>query len=96
MRAYMMKSLLMVTSYNDFLDKSMHQGFEIDENTKQRVIGYVKAEIASQAHYYNMDHDGRIDAVILEADTIEFDGFDFTFINPALSIKMSGKVERLM
>lgn len=90
-----MKSFLMVTSYNDFLDTSMHQGFEIDENTKQRVIGYVKAEIASQANYYNMDHDGRIDAVIL-ADTIEFDSFDFTFINPALSIKMIGKVERLM
>ena len=60
-----MKYFLMVTSYDDFLDTSMHQGFEIDENTKQRIIGYVKAEIASQDHYYNMDHDVRVDAVSL-------------------------------
>ena len=60
-----MKNFLMVTSYDDFLDTSMHQGFEIDENTKQRIIGYVKAEIASQDHYYNMDHDVRVDAVSL-------------------------------
>lgn len=61
-----MKSFLMVTNYDNFRDITMHQGFEIDEETKQRILGYVKAEIASQAHYYNMDHDGRVDAVSRE------------------------------
>ena len=43
----------MLSNHDDLLDHTSHQGFEINDTTRQRVIGYVKAEIASQAHFYN-------------------------------------------
>lgn len=48
-----MIKFLMLSNYDDLLDHTSHQGFEINDTTRQRVIGYVKAEIASQAHFYN-------------------------------------------
>ena len=86
----------MLVNHDDLLDDESSQGFEINDSTRQRLIGYVKAEISSQAHYCNMDHDVRVDAVSRKADIIEFDGFNFTFRNLALLIKMIGKVGRLM
>lgn len=38
----------MLSNHDDLLDHTSHQGFEINDTTRQRVIGYVKAEIASQ------------------------------------------------
>ena len=48
-----MIKFLMLSNHDDLLDHTSHQGLEINDTTRQRVIGYVKAEIASQAHFYN-------------------------------------------
>lgn len=91
-----MVKFLMLSSYDDLLDYTSHQGFVIDESVKQRVIGYVKAEIASQAHSYDYHDDERVDAVMASADDIEFDGLAFSFDCCFLSVNISAKVECLM
>lgn len=87
---------LMVSSYDDLSDHTSHQGFKINDTTRQRVIGYVKAEIASQAHFYNYQFDEKIDAVMSTVDDIDFDGLLFEFFNAELSINITAKVECLM
>ena len=54
MRGYNMIKFTMPVNHDDLLDYESSQGFEINDSTRQRVIGYVKAEIASQAHFYNL------------------------------------------
>ena len=87
---------LMVSSYDDLLDHTTHQGFEINDTTRQRVIGYVKAEIASQAHFYNYPLDEKIDALMSTVDDVDFDGLLFEFFNAELSINITTKLECLM
>lgn len=91
-----MMKFLMVSSYDDLLDHTTHQGFEINDTTRQRVIGYVKAEIASQAHFYNYPLDEKIDALMSTVDDVDFDGLLFEFFNAELSINITTKLECLM
>lgn len=86
----------MLVNHDDLLDHEFSQGFEINDSTRQRLIGYVKAEIASQAHFYNYPLDENIDAIISQADDIEFDGLLFSFINNELSINITTRIEQLM
>lgn len=86
----------MPVNHDDLLDYESSQGFEINDSTRQRVIGYVKAEIASQAHFYNYPLDEKIDAFMSSVDDVEFDGLLFEFSNLELSINITTKVEFLM
>lgn len=91
-----MIKFLMLSNHDDLLDHTSHQGFEINDTTRQRVIGYVKAEIASQAHFYNYPLDEKIDALMSTVDDIDFDGLLFEFSNAQLSINITTKMECLM
>lgn len=91
-----MLKFLMLSNHDDLLDHTSYQGFQIDDTTRQRVIGYVKTEIASQAHFYNYPLDEKIDAIISSVDDIEFDGLFFKFKNDLLSISITTKMECLM
>lgn len=86
----------MLVNHDDLLDHESSQGFEINDSTCQRLIGYVKAEIASQAHFYNHPLDEKIDPIISQADDIEFDGLLFSFINNELSVNVTTSIEQLM
>ena len=76
-----MIKFIMLVSYDDLLDHESSRGFEINDSTRQRLIGYVKAEIASQAHLYNHSLDEKTDEIISQADDIEFDSLLFSFSN---------------
>jgi len=77
MRGYKIIKFLMLSNYDDLLGHTSHQGFEINDTTRQRVIGYTKAEIASQAHSYNYPLDEKIDALMGSVDDVGFDGLLF-------------------
>lgn len=91
-----MIKFIMLVNHDDLLDHKSSQGFELNDSTRQRLIGYVKAEIASQAHFYNRPLDEKIDEIISQADDTEFDGLLFSFINNELSINITTRIEQLM
>ncbi len=71
----------MLVNYDDLLNHESSRGFEINDSTRQLLIGYVKAEIASQAHLYNYPLDEKTDEIISQAGDIEFDSLLFSFSN---------------
>ena len=91
-----MIKFLMLSSYDDLLDHTSHQGFEINDTTRQRAIGHVKADIASQTHYYSIDYNNRIDVAYQQADAIDFDSVAFALNDDALSLRVTRKVECLI